>query len=53
MHPQVTGRPMRLGILREFIAFTRRFPKVWYATGSEVAQAFVTQETDRQHRAAV
>lgn len=44
MHPQVTGRPMRLGILRDFIAFTRQFANVWYATGSEAAQAFIDHE---------
>ena len=52
MHPQVTGRPMRLGILREFLAFTRRFPKLWYATGSEVAGAFALQEKERKSQAA-
>jgi hypothetical protein len=44
MHPQVTGRPMRLGILRDFIAYTRTFPKVWYATGNEVAEVFAARE---------
>ena len=53
MHPQVTGRPMRLRILREFIAFTRRFPNLWYATGSEVAQAFAAQEAELQRRVTV
>ena len=45
MHPQVTGRPLRLRILRDFIHFTRRFPKVIYATGTEAAEAFALQET--------
>ena len=44
MHPQITGRPMRLATLREFIAFTRTFPNVWYATGSEVARAWDAQQ---------
>ena len=44
MHPQVTGRPMRMAILRDFIAFTRQFTDVWYATGREIAEAFVAQE---------
>jgi peptidoglycan/xylan/chitin deacetylase (PgdA/CDA1 family) len=44
MHPQVIGRPSRLALLRQFIAFTRRFPDIWYATGSEIATAFVAQE---------
>jgi hypothetical protein len=40
-HPQVTGRPSRLALLREFIAFTLRFPNVWYATGRQVADAWL------------
>ena len=44
MHPQVSGRPMRLATLREFIGFTRQFPDVWYATCGEIAEAFVAQE---------
>ena len=40
-HPQVTGRPSRLALLREFIDFTLTFPKVWYATGREVAEAWI------------
>ena len=47
MHPQVTGRPMRIAILRRFIAFTRQFDDVWYATGREIAQAYAAQEGDR------
>ncbi len=44
MHPQVTGRPMRLATLREFIHFTRKLPDVWTTTCREVAEAFVAQE---------
>ncbi len=44
MHPQITGRPMRLATLREFIHFTRRFPNVWTTTCRKVAEAFVAQE---------
>jgi hypothetical protein len=28
-------------LLREFIDFTLQFPKVWYATGREVAAAWI------------
>lgn len=42
MHPQVTGRPSRVAMLREFIAWLRRFPDVWFATGGEVAEAWAT-----------
>ena len=40
-HPQVIGRPSRLALLRQFIHFTQTFPKVWYATGREVADAWI------------
>ncbi len=40
MHPQVTGRPSRIALLREMIAFVRTFPGVWFATGTQVAQAW-------------
>jgi hypothetical protein len=29
-------------MLREFIAWLRRFPDVWFATGGEVAEAWAT-----------
>jgi peptidoglycan/xylan/chitin deacetylase (PgdA/CDA1 family) len=40
MHPQVTGRPSRIALLREMIAFMRGFPNVWFTTCSEVAEAW-------------
>lgn len=43
-HPQIIGRPSRLAMLREFIAFVRRYPGVWFATGREVAQAWAAEE---------
>ncbi|MBI3708859.1 MAG: hypothetical protein HY246_14460 [Proteobacteria bacterium] len=52
MHPQVTGRPLRLGILREFIAFMRTFPGVWFATGSEVAEVFLKREAQAGRQSA-
>jgi peptidoglycan/xylan/chitin deacetylase (PgdA/CDA1 family) len=44
LHPQVIGRPSRLAMLRRFIAYTRQFPDVWYATGTQVAEAWAAQE---------
>lgn len=44
MHPQVTGRPMRLGIFRDFISRARGFGDVWIATGAEIANHFIVQE---------
>jgi peptidoglycan/xylan/chitin deacetylase (PgdA/CDA1 family) len=44
LHPQAIGRPSRLALLRRFMEYTRRFDGVWYATGEQVAEAFVAQE---------
>ncbi|RDJ25526.1 polysaccharide deacetylase [Bosea caraganae] len=44
MHPQVTGRPMRLGILRDFLARARGYGDVWIATGKEIAEHFLAHE---------
>ena len=40
MHPQVIGRPSRIALLREMIAFIKTFPDVWFATGEEIATAW-------------
>ena len=44
MHPQISGRPLRLATLREFISFMRAFPGVWVARCREIAEVFVAQE---------
>jgi peptidoglycan-N-acetylglucosamine deacetylase len=44
LHPQVTGRPMRLGIFRDFIARCRGFGDVWIATAEEIARHFIACE---------
>jgi hypothetical protein len=44
LHPQVIGRPSRIALLRDFIEYTRRFNDVWYATCTQVAEAFVAHE---------
>jgi peptidoglycan/xylan/chitin deacetylase (PgdA/CDA1 family) len=44
MHPQISGRPSRIAMLREFIAFVRRYPNVWFATGQDVASAWAKTE---------
>lgn len=36
MHPQVTGRPMRIRILDEFLTYVRGFDDVWWATGRDI-----------------
>lgn len=43
MHPQVTGRPSRVALLRRMIGFIRSFPDVWFGTGSQVASAWAAQ----------
>ena len=45
LHPQVTGRPMRLGIFRDFIARARGYGDVWLPTGEEMARHFIGCET--------
>jgi peptidoglycan/xylan/chitin deacetylase (PgdA/CDA1 family) len=44
MHPQVIGRPSRIALLREMIAWMRTFPGVWFATGTEVATAWLAAQ---------
>ena len=45
LHPQVTGRPMRLGIFREFIARVRGIGDAWLATGEQIARHYTASET--------
>lgn len=44
MHPQISGRPSRIAMLRTFIHEARKLPGVWFATGAEVASAFAAVE---------
>ncbi|WP_209446022.1 polysaccharide deacetylase family protein [Ochrobactrum soli] len=44
MHPQVTGRPSRIALLREFIQWMQTFPGVWFARGNEIAEAWALTE---------
>ena len=45
LHPQAIGRPSRVALLKRFIAYVRTFDNVWWATGTEVAEAFAAAET--------
>jgi peptidoglycan/xylan/chitin deacetylase (PgdA/CDA1 family) len=47
MHPQVSGRPSRIALLREMIAWMREFPGVWFANCSQVAEAWATHHEAR------
>lgn len=44
LHPQVSGRPIRYKILREFIERTQTYGDVWIATGREIATHFAACE---------
>ena len=43
MHPQVTGRPSRIALLRDLIAWMQTFPGVWFATGRRIAEAWAAR----------
>ena len=51
LHPQVSGRPMRLKILREFLQTTREYGDVWITTGQEIATHFEQCEAADTSRA--
>ncbi len=44
LHPQCSGRPMRLRLLREFLTYARSCPDLWIATGAEIADNFLRHE---------
>ncbi|MCJ8140853.1 polysaccharide deacetylase family protein [Falsirhodobacter halotolerans] len=44
LHPQCSGRPMRLRLLREFLTYARSCPDLWIATGEEIAGNFLHHE---------
>jgi len=44
MHPQVTGRPMRICILDQFLTHVRETGDVWIARGCDIAAHFETCE---------
>lgn len=46
-HPQVIGRPSRIALLRELIAYIQSFPNVWIATGTEIAEAWSSEYEKR------
>jgi peptidoglycan/xylan/chitin deacetylase (PgdA/CDA1 family) len=44
LHPQCSGRPMRLRLLREFLLYAQGCGDVWIATGAEIAGRFARFE---------
>ncbi len=49
LHPQLIGRPSRITLMRQFLDYMRGFDNVWFATGTEVAEAFAKHETAIEH----
>ncbi len=47
LHPQVSGRPMRLRLLREFLTYAQSRPELWIATGRDIAANFTANEQAR------
>ena len=46
LHPQVSGRPMRLRLLRSFLEYAKSCPDLWIATGEQIAANYVKHETN-------
>lgn len=44
MHPQVTGRPMRINIMDQFLEHVRSTGDTWIATGAEICAHFEASE---------
>lgn len=44
LHPQCSGRPMRLRLLREFLQYAQAQGDVWIATGEQIAAHFIDCE---------
>ena len=44
LHPQCSGRPMRLRLLREFLTYAISCADLWIATGQEIAANFIRHE---------
>jgi peptidoglycan-N-acetylglucosamine deacetylase len=45
-HPQVSGRPARLRLARQFLQYAKSLGDVWIATGREIAHHFAVCEDD-------
>lgn len=45
LHPQCSGRPMRLRLLRDFLHYATAYPDLWIATGQEIAENYLRHET--------
>jgi allantoinase len=45
LHPHVIGQPFRIRALRDFIAYAKSFPGVWFATRAEIADWYLANHT--------
>jgi peptidoglycan-N-acetylglucosamine deacetylase len=52
LHPQCSGRPMRLRLLREFLTYAQSCPDLWIATGEDIAAHFAQHEAAARSQAA-
>jgi len=50
LHPQCSGRPMRLRMLREFLQYTQGHGDVWIATGEDIASHFAACEAAQRDK---
>ena len=44
LHPQCSGRPMRLRLLREFLTYAKSCPDLWITTGEAIAANYSRHE---------
>jgi len=44
LHPQVSGRPMRLRLLRDFLTYAIETGDVWITTGQAIAENYLAHE---------
>ena len=43
LHPHVIGQPFRIRALREFLAYAKSFPDVWWARRDEIAEWYLKE----------
>ncbi len=46
LHPHVIGQPFRIRALRDFIAYAKTFPDVWWTTREEIAEWYLRNHAD-------
>lgn len=53
LHPQFTGRGLRLDALGELLDYINKFPDVWFATHEQVARAYRNDDMDLSKKFAI